>query len=460
MDYHQLNDDNNRIILQSLIDDTEDEEVKKVISCFTIESTGAEIVKKMSQCHVASLKKTSQYLEIPEAQKGKLKANIISDLVDRLNALLMEMCSICGVYYNEDLQEKPLVRCILCQQGCHNACQSPIIELFDTLDEKQQMCRPFMCASCVGDHSKETTNESLAHAPKNKKSPTKDKHPQPDENIKNDEADVPGSPRSINGRVVQKGDGGDQPKEPPKAPEEDKSKVAICPVYKWGKCPKYEECKFRHPPRCRSWLEKGKCSYNRKCKYHHPPLCHNSVRERQCFNQECKFFHLKQTRRFKMEEEQPKSSLNLGNFETQFPRLSQKNEDQQATVHLNNQFNNNRSNHNITQPYASAVDRTQQNLNSQSNPLVPTSNSQVPIQPKVTKEDMSFLVLMIREILKEDIDKQMDEMKRKIAQISPQVQTQKQIVQQAQTLPLHVNPNLLNPNHYSLQVAPPQQASQ
>ena len=161
-----------------------------------------------------------------------------------------------------------------------------------------------------------------------------------------------------------------------------------------------------------------------------------------------------------MEEEQPKSSLNLGNFETQFPRLSQKNEDQQATVHLNNQFNNNRSNHNITQPYASAVERTQQNLNSQSNPLVPTSNSQVPIQPKVTKEDMSFLVLMIREILKEDIDKQMDEMKRKIAQISPQVQTQKQIVQQAQTLPLHVNPNLLNPNHYSLQVAPPQQASQ
>ena len=296
---------------------------------------------------------------------------------------------------------------------------------------------------CVGDRSEETTNEALAHAPKNKKSPTKDKHPQPEENTKNDETVVPGSPRSISGLVVQRGDGGDQPQETSKAPE-DKSKVAICPVYKWGKCPTYEECKFKHPPRCRSWLEKGKCSYNRKCRYHHPPLCHNSVRERQCFNQECKFFHLKQTRRFNMEDEQLKSLQNEDH--------------QQATVHHNHHPNNNRSNHTMSQPYVSALKGTQQNQNPQSNPLAPTSNPQVPTQPKVTKEDMSFLVLMIREILKEDIDKQMDEMKRKIAQISPQVQTQKQVV--PQTLPLHVNPNLLNPNLYNLQVAPPQQASQ
>ena len=138
---------------------------------------------------------------------------------------------------------------------------------------------------------------------------------------------------------------------------------------------------------------------------------------------------------------------------------SLQNEDhQQATVHHNHHPNNNRSNHTMSQPYVSALKGTQQNQNPQSNPLAPTSNPQVPTQPKVTKEDMSFLVLMIREILKEDIDKQMDEMKRKIAQISPQVQTQKQVV--PQTLPLHVNPNLLNPNLYNLQVAPPQQASQ
>jgi len=36
--------------------------------------------------------------------------------------------------------------------------------------------------------------------------------------------------------------------------------VKICPAYKWGRCPDYENCQYRHPPRCWKWLTHGKCS--------------------------------------------------------------------------------------------------------------------------------------------------------------------------------------------------------
>ena len=64
-DYHEINDDHNRVILQTLMDNSDDEEVRKVISSFTIENTGAEIVKKMMQLTLPPLKKAAQYLDIP-----------------------------------------------------------------------------------------------------------------------------------------------------------------------------------------------------------------------------------------------------------------------------------------------------------------------------------------------------------------------------------------------------------
>ena len=95
----------------------------------------------------------------------------------------------------------------------------------------------------------------------------------------------------------------------------------VCPDYKWGRCPNYEHCQFRHPPRCWTWLEKGSCSYKKKCRYHHPPICYNSLWQGECYNKECKFFHLQKTKRVKIEEEQLKASLNAGNYQSQFPNL-------------------------------------------------------------------------------------------------------------------------------------------
>ena len=80
-----------------------------------------------------------------------------------------------------------------------------------------------------------------------------------------------------------------EPKEPRYPPNQDPA-VPVCSTYKWGRCPNYEQCKFRHPPRCWNWLSAGKCRFNKKCKYHHPPLCKTSVQELKCFNENCMYF--------------------------------------------------------------------------------------------------------------------------------------------------------------------------
>ena len=464
-DYHEINDDHNRVILQTLMDNSDDEEVRKVISSFTIENTGAEIVKKMMQLTLPPLKKAAQYLDIPEpVSKSKLKATIISNIVNRLNALLREFCTICGEYYHEDLDDKPLARCILCNQGCHNPCQEPITTHLSLLEPKQVLCRPFMCASCIGDHSEEDPNTESTHALKSKKSPNKQTQKPIDEN---EIPQTPSSPRSINGLIVQGGD----PEHPldekttPDRPKKEEATVPVCPEYKWGRCPKYEECQFRHPPRCWTWLEKGKCSYKKKCRYHHPPLCYTSLWERQCYKQDCKFFHLQKTKRFKMEEEQLKTSLNVGNFNSQFPSL-QPQDNETYRPNMNPQTNNvsKQPQHHLQQNQNTPKNSGTPTNNSQThqqpqNRQIPHTNQSPRVPPTFSKEDMSFLVITIKEILKQEIGEMKQNINTGVQQ--SQTQNQHQITPQIQSLPLlQISPQPTNPTLYNLQVAPRPHSSQ
>lgn len=76
-----------------------------------------------------------------------------------------------------------------------------------------------------------------------------------------------------------------------------RTKHRICRYLQVGKC-KFGRggsgCKFLHPQTCKSFLSQT-CDGN--CKLLHPKLCHGSVKERQCFKTECKFYHLPHTKR-------------------------------------------------------------------------------------------------------------------------------------------------------------------
>ena len=141
MDYHAANDDINKAILQDLSDGTEDQEIRRVLQCYSIGATGADIIKELSKHTVPPLKKTAIYLDLyADGDPKKLKADIITDIMTRLNSLLMELCGICGEYYNNKLHEKPLLKCILCKQGCHSTCLEPITAHLNVLDENQKKC--------------------------------------------------------------------------------------------------------------------------------------------------------------------------------------------------------------------------------------------------------------------------------------------------------------------------------
>jgi hypothetical protein len=62
------------------------------------------------------------------------------------------------------------------------------------------------------------------------------------------------------------------------------------------------QCKYAHPKRCPKFTangtHQGGCNKGKQCKYFHPPMCRNSLRSRRCTNENCRFVHIKGTKRY------------------------------------------------------------------------------------------------------------------------------------------------------------------
>ena len=461
-EYHEANDAENKAILQSLVNNTDDDETKKVISCYTIEATGTEIIKKLSLLNVPPLKKAAAYLGIPEKTTKTKKADIISVILDRLNALLRELCGICGEYYNEDLNDPPLITCIICKQGCHNICQKPIIELLGDLTAKQQKSRPFMCSSCIGEYNDEDSEVVIVKTSKSKSSPTKikevkpfnDNHSKHEAEQQQDDDTIPTAPPKSpdKSEAEQQQDDVTIPTAPPKSPGKSenpspsnqtvavpptKNQIEICPAYEWGRCQNFENCQYRHPPRCWKWLENARCSYKDKCKYHHPKICNSSLARRQCFNDRCKYFHLTRTIRQKMENEQLMSSLQPLNYHAQSSQNAQINHNPVPPLLQSAQF-----------PPLPQAQWSQANMNQpllanvQPQPLQPQPTQQVhQTRSKLSEGELSFLAKAIKEAIKGDlaveianIRKELNQQVQKPYAPQPQVINNPHMIQGAPTL--------------------------
>ena len=472
-DYHELNDEANKAILQELADESGDADIAAVISCYNIGAKGSDIRKEMAKQKVPEIKKCATYLGLYTGDDTKkLKAQIIIDIMSRLNCLLKDLCGICGEYYSNNLKDKPTFTCLICHQGCHSECFQPISTIFKVLDENQRKAIQFICTSCQSDHCVDE-DKIIINAPKVKKSPTKMKPP-PDGELEDQEEeehdltqprqenqhDTPGSPSSHEENIHADDSG--------QHVAEDTANISICPMYKWGRCPDYKNCNYRHPPRCWNWLSHGKCSFKNKCKYHHPPLCYNSIWEKQCLNLECKFFHITKTLRYKMEDEQLKTSLQAPNYHTQnplqtqnyhaqFPQLPQAQSlpmYQPSNVpHQPPSFVTQTVAHPTNTPAHQSI-RPHHQLSPQNQHVQQTQNT-------FNQSDMSFLAKTIKEALKEDLAIGLANIRR---DLSAQIQNRTVFtpnvaqpqVQVPQGLP-QVTPQTQAPNVYSLQVVPRQQ---
>ena len=93
--------------------------------------------------------------------------------------------------------------------------------------------------------------------------------------------------------------------------EEHLNNPTICQQYANNRCPHGMNgnkvvdgvtCSNLHPRRCRHFCQfgtkrRGGCQKGDNCSYFHPKLCRNSVNSSTCFNENCKFVHLKSTKR-------------------------------------------------------------------------------------------------------------------------------------------------------------------
>ena len=103
-----------------------------------------------------------------------LKQDIANELICRIQNLLLDNCSICGVAFATKLDEKPLLECELCGQNIHMPCLRNILgENYHeniTKEEVLHIINPlgmngvhYLCSSC----SNSTIPCSTSHSPEN-----------------------------------------------------------------------------------------------------------------------------------------------------------------------------------------------------------------------------------------------------------------------------------------------------
>ena len=78
-------------------------------------ASDTDIKKDFSRWKVAPLRNTATYLLVET--EGKLKADIINDVISKIEALLMELCTVCSEYYHNTLEDAPVYTCIYASQS-------------------------------------------------------------------------------------------------------------------------------------------------------------------------------------------------------------------------------------------------------------------------------------------------------------------------------------------------------
>ena len=105
-------------------------------------------------------------------------------------------------------------------------------------------------------------------------------------------------------------------------------------IFKNGRCNKAKnECRFSHPKICHKFNQFGpKNGINKgcddSCEFYHPNACRNSVKDRTCSYEMCRFYHLKGTKlisrqvQTKQNTQKPKLFKKQENYKPKFSKIS------------------------------------------------------------------------------------------------------------------------------------------
>ena len=289
--------------------------------------TAYQIEASLKKENKAVLVESLVYLGVPDAAEFKATA-LPHEMVCRIQNLFPDVCNICDQKYCVKLNEKPMLSCANCGQGCHNQC---ILQLLGTSEEELSEVNQFgaslvnpnasiglfyLCAPCSKElipnkenlktkaSTRRNTNntgpvdiqdsESSQQTAVVSETSTEAAPPttEEDENPSHDN-----SPETTNQNQSQ------QAPDPP-------STRPICMHFKQGRCKHGISgrkegtgvCNFRHPKICQRYRANGTnsrkgCNKGERCQFFHPQICHRSLKDRICLREDCKFLHIKGTRR-------------------------------------------------------------------------------------------------------------------------------------------------------------------
>ena len=300
--YHAACDNDNREILEQLAKESNDVDISNSIACYSIGLQDSEIRKKLEKLTLPPLKKTATYLGlIVDGEQRKLKDDIITEIIKRIETLLKDLCAVCGEYYNNKLNSTPSFKCLICQQGCHQSCFGEMNTALAEVNKEMKNSFHFICTRCYStfSHDNETAAKEIASPVKQVPQPAGDQHaPQPPPHPPADQPNPPAAQQA-------------QPQPPAAQQMPDNTQSEVCKRYRRRECPhgasgknliNGKPCAYQHPRRCRRYCHNGThpkygCT-KQNCENLHPMLCKYSVRNRVCTNLDCRFVHLKFTRRF------------------------------------------------------------------------------------------------------------------------------------------------------------------
>ena len=291
---------------------------KKVVSAYRYDATynsNLESFRKFDAKHLEAAATLLGYTVRGDNKKLYKNLKILSDrILLKIEALFETHCNDCGEEYTNKLDDEPLLSCQVCLQGSHNC--DKVQERFDALNEVPENLRllgmVWLCSGCL---KKNSLTLMPAQTPSTSENPAEIVEREQTE--EEEEVEEEAESLSVGERESSRRN----------RPAQQSNDQEICSAYKFRNCPhgltgkkliNGKPCEKRHPPRCFRYCKHGDnkrlgCVKGKNCNYYHPRICKDSLTKRECFNKECKFDHLKFTRRKKedtQKDEVPQVQVN------------------------------------------------------------------------------------------------------------------------------------------------------
>ena len=242
------------------------------------------------------------------------KPTLADRVITKIESFFPSTCQDCGdgyrVKFSEQLNPTPRLRCFLCLQPSHDCEKAKAyIESLDQIPSKL-VGNAWICSGCFTKNNPLLTNNprkragSVTFDPTTPNSspalsrmglsPSTPLQLTADENTQ----DSPALSNQTLETVLR-------------VSESEETARNICQKFSNNRCPHGMNgnkvvngvtCQDYHPRRCQRYCQFGTkrrlgCQKGESCSYFHPKLCRNSVSSLACLNENCKFVHLKSTKR-------------------------------------------------------------------------------------------------------------------------------------------------------------------